>query len=173
MTIQTIENEILGDASASTVFAKDAEEKFQKMKQLATQAEWPASLTPEIVAIDKEWQSAKEAVNEARNASVFSGKSAPAAQQMAIVATKIDAMIVRLEAYVKTLKPAGKTTNSAASPGKGPSASGKPSGAPGESPGSFLDMISQQYGPLPLWGWGALGTVAVAVGIGVLHFRRP
>ena len=159
-----IENEILGDASVSGLIGRQGEAAFQRMKKLADEAGWPASLTPEIVAADKGWQKAKEDVNDAG----VTPKAPAAAQQLATASAKLDAMIARLEAYLKD-RSAVRTGGSPPPKNDGTSSSGVAAGAADRqvdkpASGDMLDALNRQYGPLPLWGWGVAGAGLLTAG---------
>lgn len=160
MDVTAIENELLGDASVYDSYGKYVEDKFQRMKLLASQAGWPSSLTPEIVAIDKEWQKVKEDAN--------AKKQSTAATAPPVLA-KITTMSSRLEAYIKNRKPSEvlapydpraptPTASPAVSDSSAPASSESDAPTPAVAPSSdWLDVFKRQYGPLPLWGWGAAG----------------
>lgn len=160
MELLHIENEILGDASVSDDYGRQVEAIFQKMKQLATQAGWPASLTPEIVAVDKEWQKTKEDANAAKRSTSSTAGA---------VKTKLESMVSRLESYLKDRGGSGAPSSA---PGPTPSAGSNPtppSNPSGES-SDFLDILKREYGPLPLWGWGA-GAIGLLLVISFLPRR--
>ena len=155
MNITDIENELVGDASVYDDYGKKVEATFQRMKQLAAAAGWPSSLTPEIVAVDREWQKTKEDANAAKRST--SSTASP-------VLAKMEALIRRLEAYNQALSQAASnvletTSSRGAEIQKTPESTGPVT----SSSGGFLDALKQQYGPLPLWGWGAAGMGVVLI----------
>lgn len=170
-----IENEILGDASVSGLIGRQGEATFQQMKKLADEAGWPAALTPEIVAADKGWQKAKEDVNDAG----VTAKAPAAAQQLSAASAKLDSMVARLEAYLKDrgATKAGVSLAKAGAPSSAKGDAAPPSGSsvlsavdkPGS--GDMLDVLNRQYGPMPVWAWGATG-VGLLAGYYFLIKRR-
>lgn len=167
-----IEQEVLGDASVSGLLGRQGEATFQRMKKLAEDAGWPSALTPDIVSADKGWQKAKEDVNAAG----ASSKAPAAAQQLSAASAKLDAMVVRLEAYLKdrgsskASAPAAPSTAKSDMPGSTPPAAAD--GSEKSFSSDISELLKQQYGPLPVWGWGVTGAGVLLIGHFLIGRRK-
>lgn len=132
-------------------YGQKVEGTFQRMKQLATAAGWPADLTPEIIAIDKEWQKVKVDAGSAKLSTSLMGPA---------VLTKMEELIGRLTAYMKDRKIA----TPAPLPITLPTDTSAALSRDGSSSNSIVDTLQRPYGPLPLWQWGAIGVGVVVAG---------